>query len=87
VFGLKIVPHLLAVKVSVKYNVRRWGTGRKKRRGWCVERVEKQQPCAFQAGSTVYMHPDLYEQLKVTCSEHPASPTTTRAIYLDNVQA
>jgi hypothetical protein len=62
--GLKIVSHPLAVKVGVKYGVRRWGTLLKKRRGWCVERIETQQPCVVQLGNTVYVHPDLYEQMK-----------------------
>lgn len=62
--GLNIVSHPLAREVRTEFKVARWPS-RKRRRNWYVLRIDIDRPGCFQSGDTLYMHPDLVEQLKV----------------------
>jgi hypothetical protein len=57
--GLPIVPHQWAVRTV--HRVVRHPT-RKRRRNWRVVRVT--EPCAFQVGGVLYVHPSLVDKLR-----------------------
>lgn len=61
-FGLKIVPHFLAREIRDEYRMERSAIP-KRRKAWRVIKHRIDRPCAFQAGNTIYMHPDLVAKL------------------------
>lgn len=61
--GLNIVSHPLALEVRTEFKVAQWGLVRKRRRNWRVLRIEISRPGCYQSGNTLYVHPDLVEQL------------------------
>jgi hypothetical protein len=63
-FGLNIVPSIMAREIRTTFKVSRWPGRSKKRNGWRVERVEINRPGAWQAGNTIYMHPELIACMK-----------------------
>lgn len=61
--GLNIVSHPLAVSVRFESRVERHAI-KKRRRNWRVVKHRIETPCAYQSGSTLYMHPSLVAELK-----------------------
>jgi hypothetical protein len=61
-FGLSVVSHPLAERAVKKARIERTAV-KKRRRGWKLTYETKREPCVFQAGNTIYMHPKLYQAL------------------------
>lgn len=64
-FGLNIVSHPLATRTERVARIERSRIAKRRRR-WTLRYETRVIPCAFQVGSTVYMHPSLIEKLKGT---------------------
>lgn len=62
-FGIKIVPHLLARDRRTEFKVARCGPPGKKRRRYFVQCIDIDRPGCWQIGGTLYMHPDLIAKL------------------------
>lgn len=62
--GLHIIQTTLCVETRTEFKVSRWMTRDKKRKNWRVLRIDHRKPCAYQAGNTLYMHPELFAKLK-----------------------
>lgn len=67
-FGMNVAPSPLTEKVERVARITRNPTA-KRRRSWQLRYEEKRTPCAFVAGSMVYMHPSLYERLRASGGE------------------
>ena len=63
-FGIRLVSHALAVKITTSFHVVLHGSPFKKRKRWRVQRVSTTEPSCYKAGDTLYMHPSLYAKLQ-----------------------
>lgn len=63
IFGLNIVSSPLAVDVRIEFRIEPHPI-KKKRKGWRVVRHTITSPGCWQAGNTIYAHPEIYEKLK-----------------------
>ncbi|AKJ28800.1 hypothetical protein [Caldimonas brevitalea] len=65
-FGIRILSNPLAETVKVRYVVAQAGGPRPRRRkAWCVRRVEERQPAVWQLGEGTFVaHPSLVAKLK-----------------------
>lgn len=62
-FGLMVVPHRLAREVRDEWRVEAHPIPKRRRR-WRVVKHHIDRPGAYRAGNTLFVHPDLMEQLK-----------------------
>lgn len=71
-YGMRVIPHLLAEKVERVARITR-NPIKKRRRGWLLRYETVRTPCAFVVGSTVYMHPEALAKLRArsTGTERP----------------
>lgn len=61
--GINIVASEFAMRRWVEFTVEAWPI-RKRRRGYRVRRVEREEPGCYQSGGTLFMHPTLLAKLK-----------------------
>ncbi len=68
--GVKEFVNPLCETVKVWHTVERHPIP-KRRRQWTIRRNEKREPSIFRTPQGIYMHPTLYEQLRIATKEHP----------------
>lgn len=61
--GMQILVNPLAMECRTVYRVQPVGI-RKRRRGYRVVREEIRRPGAWKMGSTLVVHPDIFEKIK-----------------------